>query len=671
MATHTLTENYRASKAVLDYVNKHKPSGKGSLTQCDGDDGLVCPPEPCAGQSCTSAGPHPKSCTGLPDAPAVAQQIINELTAKSSVAVLCRTNNQVRQWQTFLENWEDPSKSGTKPLNNKTRLIEDDAVKVHRLWPIWWFFHGYQHLHPVPSDHFHDWCNTLGLVNCSQQPTCTCAGKWKDDLSYPAICAIRRQLLMLENKISDAVSKKWKSICKSLYKEDKDINYVINVSHCPLRSNNEKCLDCNVQNKFFTFKGNSWVKKLEEINNSLREYAQCIGSVNVSKIKSAPYDCPKRQQINGRISDLTPLTFGDAIQKLKDETAHHTQYKQTISDWLSTPSLNSYLKDYKAQWEEMLKNLSAEHSSGQMVTWAELWYKFEEYFNEIENHLPKNKVILSTIHKAKGCEFDSVFLWDWECKKDTEDDETGVKASELPGALKDDCYGVFYKSTVDSEKKVFYVGCSRPRKNLFVLKPNMSFSCNGSAPQLLATPDMVTNIFALKPAFDYKDISKGDWTTLHTNKSKPFMVENWNQPANSVNELTGALKSGEKKHYCASSKDFSYYFQDGPHGAIPQVLPVVSELLLTVKKNNGYSVTVNKDNHSDAANELRKMMYNGEKQKHTFRMNLSGSITSSVDNGGYSYKICNDFLIIKNNKEIAKCPWIEPSDEEVGLWVVP
>jgi len=297
MATHTLTENYRASKAVLEYVNQHNPSGPcppgtDELIQCDGN-----------GKS--NPGLVNKD---LNEAEAV-KTAIKEKLKTGSVALLCRYNKEVNQWMGYL-----------KAEGVPVRLIQEGGMRVHRLWPIWNEFHGFSHLHPVPISQFRQWCVNLGLV--------------KDPKKCPSKC--------------DCV---------------KDLMEKLDYNDGP----NQK----------------------------------------VAKIKKAPPGCPKKKAINGLISSDEEVNVADKLTDLKKRLS-------CLVEKIKNPDDAKYDLDLKYLTEEFKEMCDlASKQMEKYATHGEIWRFFEDYYNKIENNLPIDKVILSTIHKAKGCEFDTVFLQKW------------------------------------------------------------------------------------------------------------------------------------------------------------------------------------------------------------------------------------------------------------------
>ncbi|MDA8753774.1 ATP-dependent helicase [Candidatus Marinimicrobia bacterium] len=70
----------------------------------------------------------------------------------------------------------------------------------------------------------------------------------------------------------------------------------------------------------------------------------------------------------------------------------------------------------------------------------------------------KEKLVLSTIHSAKGLEWHTVFI-------------IQLLDGYLPSS-----YSMESLESIEEERRLFYVACTRAKKNLFLLSPNLSFN---------------------------------------------------------------------------------------------------------------------------------------------------------------------------------------------------
>ena len=68
------------------------------------------------------------------------------------------------------------------------------------------------------------------------------------------------------------------------------------------------------------------------------------------------------------------------------------------------------------------------------------------------------KLVLSTIHSAKGLEWNSVFL-------------IGLVDGYLPSS-----YSLFKDEDIEEERRLFYVAATRAEKNLYLVKPEVEFT---------------------------------------------------------------------------------------------------------------------------------------------------------------------------------------------------
>ena len=70
----------------------------------------------------------------------------------------------------------------------------------------------------------------------------------------------------------------------------------------------------------------------------------------------------------------------------------------------------------------------------------------------------KEKLTLSTIHSAKGLEWNTVFI-------------IQLLDGYLPSS-----YSMDSVESIEEERRLFYVACTRAKKNLFLVSPNLSFN---------------------------------------------------------------------------------------------------------------------------------------------------------------------------------------------------
>jgi len=114
---------------------------------------------------------------------------------------------------------------------------------------------------------------------------------------------------------------------------------------------------------------------------------------------------------------------------------------------------------------ETIKNFSKNFDSGEYSS-IELWVRLQEFYNHLQMDIEwsklarrsiKNRVFLSTIHGAKGLEFDYVLLF-------------GIVDFRMPyHTLCYQCknYGSEIDSSTDESEDLFYVGVSRAMKDVF------------------------------------------------------------------------------------------------------------------------------------------------------------------------------------------------------------
>jgi DNA helicase-2/ATP-dependent DNA helicase PcrA len=84
--------------------------------------------------------------------------------------------------------------------------------------------------------------------------------------------------------------------------------------------------------------------------------------------------------------------------------------------------------------------------------------ELEEIMTSAKFNKNKNAVVLSTIHSSKGLEFEKVFMID-------------LINDQFPGTTSIDAYNEGNKSLLEEERRLFYVGMSRAKKQLSLYAP--------------------------------------------------------------------------------------------------------------------------------------------------------------------------------------------------------
>lgn len=140
-------------------------------------------------------------------------------------------------------------------------------------------------------------------------------------------------------------------------------------------------------------------------------------------------------------------------------------FKKRYDDKLHYPLVKTLLKLF----ESFLQTLFDEYSF--LTQDEKIKFLHDTLNNKSLNKFVKridNNVILSTIHGAKGLEWENVILADIEkekfpfykvCGKCDYNIDCNIKENNVPNIIKNEFLEDF---------SVFYVGCTRPRKNLFI-----------------------------------------------------------------------------------------------------------------------------------------------------------------------------------------------------------
>jgi hypothetical protein len=510
MAVHKLTKNFRASEAVLDWVNKHNPRGDRSEQSDAQTTGLNAQSEGSVLSLDSKTGPNN-----------VASKIIAALGNKQKVALLCRTNEECYRWQDFLENYSetDPNtNTQTQPLKKKTRLIDEKPTKIHYTWPVWWFFHGYADLHPVLSDHFESWKTTLGL----NEFKCNCAGKGK-------YCVTSKTIVYPKVKHTN------------IQVNGKNVDKVEDDGTIETRAIDVIPYSCKNEDRRLLVNG-----RLRSGENPT--FKEAMIAICTTPAHKAEYEVNKQKS---EVIGEEPITIPQALQEWdKDEK---------LGNKLSTPLVE--------EWNTILSFLETQFAPDTNVTWHDIWQAFEDYYEDPSNLLATGKVTISTIHKSKGLEFDVVFLCQWSVfiehnhYKDTEPlalESSSITRTlrELNRELKD--FHKFpcdwshdgeyrkknekfnpFNSTLGAEGKNWYVGGSRARETLYII-PNAVKARSQQTSTRIAHINEINpskaahkhlepqNAETMKKVFGFKDFDNSDYSyVFHGIVAKLSMQGSW------------------------------------------------------------------------------------------------------------------------------------------------
>lgn len=137
---------------------------------------------------------------------------------------------------------------------------------------------------------------------------------------------------------------------------------------------------------------------------------------------------------------------------------------------------NAYLSEYarfrKLREEELMEVLEELQDSAKGYDTYEEWFDYiREYTNELnrqsqKNQEEKNGVVISTMHSAKGLEFDRVFLPD-------------VNEGVIPHKKS------IKKEDIEEERRMFYVGITRAKKYLHVLSVEKMYNKDSNESRFL------------------------------------------------------------------------------------------------------------------------------------------------------------------------------------------
>ncbi|HEY8541239.1 MAG TPA: ATP-dependent helicase, partial [Pseudothermotoga sp.] len=159
------------------------------------------------------------------------------------------------------------------------------------------------------------------------------------------------------------------------------------------------------------------------------------------------------------------------VQILQDFFAKKTQLKEII-DIVSKVSEKERVSEkigliYENFYSQYLQDNYPDFRDRQMdverlIQIAERYKSLERFLSDLtlneaegDNNHSKNKVTLTTVHQAKGLEWDVVFV-------------LSVNPGDFPS------YYALIDGNLDEEERIFYVAVTRPKKLLYILKQKFS-----------------------------------------------------------------------------------------------------------------------------------------------------------------------------------------------------
>lgn len=149
-------------------------------------------------------------------------------------------------------------------------------------------------------------------------------------------------------------------------------------------------------------------------------------------------------------------TLGTRLKQLKDNLDTYQDSKHFLTDLLEIMHYYGYFKEYKSRnaeydlvvdFESMIKDVAVK----------DLYDFLNDIYleNNINDKEVNTKVSLMTIHKAKGLEFDTVFV-------------IGCNQEIIPGPTAK-------KDIIEEERRLFYVAMTRARKCLYLYSSTINF----------------------------------------------------------------------------------------------------------------------------------------------------------------------------------------------------
>ncbi|ACL75041.1 ATP-dependent helicase [Ruminiclostridium cellulolyticum] len=161
-----------------------------------------------------------------------------------------------------------------------------------------------------------------------------------------------------------------------------------------------------------------------------------------------PFQLTAMRDLKGEFASLAKKNPWSALEYIKNDF----RYLESVKEY---SSISGQSFDYFNRLFGILHGISVDCPtiSAFLVRLQELEKIFEA--GGVQNDWEKNQITLSTLHSSKGLEYDSVFMID-------------MINSEIPG---DKVLENSEKITLEEERRLFYVGMTRAKKDLYLLNP--------------------------------------------------------------------------------------------------------------------------------------------------------------------------------------------------------
>ncbi|MGB9820545.1 MAG: ATP-dependent helicase [Pseudothermotoga sp.] len=141
----------------------------------------------------------------------------------------------------------------------------------------------------------------------------------------------------------------------------------------------------------------------------------------------------------------------DLIQKISEKESVSEKITVILEDFYS-----QYLQDTYPDFRDRQMDVE------RLIQIAERYKSLERFLSDLslneateDNNNSKNKLTLTTVHQAKGLEWDVVFI-------------LSVNPGDFPS------YYALADGNLDEEERIFYVAVTRPRKLLYILKQRIT-----------------------------------------------------------------------------------------------------------------------------------------------------------------------------------------------------